>query len=225
MLKLWLRKNELDGDTTFYSIEDWRNRKEPYHNESEFVITTEGGLHFILNYGDSTEFYDLLDSFGYYIELGHSWNLGFYKDEDEVENVSSTHQSYSEKLKDKRWQEKRKYVIDRANNQCEDCDSKLNLEIHHCYYLYGYEPWEYPYDALRCLCRECHKKRAQVEQILRGHLASLKTNELEAIIKLISNGLYWYHRDEIFSLLKSFNYDQDEAKEIFSRLLSKRTQN
>lgn len=106
MVKIYLKKNGLDGDTSFYTIEDWKKRKEPYLNDSEFVIITEGGLNFILNYGDADEFYELVNSFGYYFEFGYSWNLGFYQyDEEEKQHSIST---YSQKLKDGRWQKKRK---------------------------------------------------------------------------------------------------------------------
>ena len=220
ILKIWLKKNELDGDTMFYTISEWKEREEPYLNDSEFVITTEGGLNTMLNYGDSEEFYDLVESFGYYYELGHSWNLGFYNDE--IENISRESQTYSEKLRDHRWQKKRNYILNRAQNKCEDCNSNLKLQIHHCYYMYGYEPWEYPYDSLRCLCEICHVKRGLTEQILRGHLASLKTKELESIIHLISTGIYWYPRKQIFSFLSSLKYNQNKMKKIFDKLLKNR---
>ncbi|WP_162419564.1 GNAT family protein [Cyclobacterium roseum] len=220
MLMLWLAKNEIDGDTTFYTIEEWKERKEPYHNDSEFVIATEGGLNFILNYGDPDEFYDLVESFGYYFELGHSWNLGFYKIEEE--QVTQVGKSYIQKLKDKRWQNKRYAILQRAKNKFEDCNSTLNLEIHHCYYHYGFEPWEYPIDSLRCLCRNCHNKRGHTEHILRGHLASLKTSELDALINLVSSGLYWYHRKDVFEFISTFKYDQAEMKELFSKILKNR---
>jgi hypothetical protein len=187
MLKLWLMKNELDGDTKFYTIEEWGLRSEPYHNDAEFVIVTEGGLNFMLNYGDSEEFYDLIESFGYFCELGHSWNLGFYKD-DSIDNEKvEVNQRYTEKLKDIRWLKKRNIVLERANRKCEDCYKNTTLEIHHCYYMFGFEPWEYPLDSLRCLCSDCHKKRGKMEQVLRGHLASLKTNELELLITQIKS--------------------------------------
>lgn len=222
MLKLWLRKNELDGDTSFHSIEDWIESGEIYHHEADFIITTEGGLNTMLNYGDSEEFYDLVDSFGYICELGHSWNLGFYFDE-EIDSAEKTLRTYGEKLRDARWQKKRTHILKRAHHRCEDCNSKDNLEIHHCYYLYGFEPWEYPFDSLRSLCRECHEKRGLAEYILRGKIASLKTNELNSLIHLISTGLYWYPRKEIFKLLRSFTYNQKKTKKIFKDLLTKKT--
>lgn len=222
MLKLWLRKNELDGDTAFHKIEDWIESGETYHIEADFVVTTEGGLYNMLNYGNPEEFYDLVDSFGYICELGHSWNMGFYYDE-EIDITENTTSTYSQKLRDARWQKKRNYILKRAHNRCEDCYSTNNLEIHHCYYLYGFEPWEYPFDALRCLCSECHDKRGLTEYILRGKIASLKTDELNSIIHLISTGLYWYPNKELFSLLSSFTYDQKKTKKIFKDLLTKKT--
>lgn len=220
ILKLWLKKNELDSDSHFYSIEEWRERDEDYHNESEFVLITEGGLYMTFNWGEPDEFYNLVESFGYICELGHAWNMGFYKDE--IEHESPDGKTYQEKLRDSRWQEKRKYILERADNKCEDCNSLVKLEIHHCYYIYGHEPWEYPFDALRCLCKECHKKRGNVEMLLRSHLAPLQTEELNSIVRLITQGLYWYPKEEMFALLRSFKHDQTDLKEIFSGLLSKR---
>jgi hypothetical protein len=79
-LKLWLKKKRITTDTTFYSIEEWRERKEEFHNDAEFVIITEGGLHTIVNHGNPTEFYDLLQSFGYKYEISNPWNIGIYVD-------------------------------------------------------------------------------------------------------------------------------------------------
>jgi hypothetical protein len=220
MLKIWLKKNELDGDTKFYEIDEWKSRGEPYLNDAEFVIVTEGGLNFMLNYGDPHEFEDLVESFGYFYELGHSWNLGFYPNEIFTENKQQL--SYSNKLKDFRWQKKRKYILKRAKNKCEDCGSAINLEIHHCYYIYPFEPWEYPYDSLKCLCRDCHVKRGLTEQILRGHLALLKTKELESLRRLITSGLSWYPRKIVFRFLESFDYNQKKMRKLFELLLSKK---
>lgn len=63
MLMFWLKKNGLDTDTHFYTAVEWKEQGEEYHNDAELVITTEGGLNFILNWGDSSEFRDLVDSF------------------------------------------------------------------------------------------------------------------------------------------------------------------
>lgn len=218
MLRLWLKKNSLEGDLRFYEIDEWRKRKEPYLNDSEFVITTEGGLNFLLNYGDPNEFYNLIDSFGYYIEMGHSWNFGFYKALDEPDYKPKL--SYSEKLRDERWQRKRKFILDRASNKCEDCDSRSHLEIHHCYYMYGYEPWEYPFDSLRCLCRACHEERGPEEQLLRSHISQLTTNELETLIGILDRGLLMYNRNELFTFIDALNKRDENLPCMLSRVVN-----
>jgi len=218
MLKLWLQKNSLEGDLHYYEMEEWRKRGEPYLSDAEFVITTEGGLNFLINYGDSTEFYNLIDSFGYYVEMGHSWNFGFYKASDEA--GSKPPLSYSEKLRDERWQHKREFILDRADNKCEDCGSSSRLEIHHCYYMYGYEPWEYPFDSLRCLCRSCHEKRGPIEQVHRSHIAQLTTEELQIITGIIDSGLLTYKRSELFSFLEALNERDVNLTEKLSSLTS-----
>jgi hypothetical protein len=218
MLKLWLNKNSLDGDLHYYTIDEWRMRGEPYLNDSEFVIVTEGGLNYMLNYGDSTELYELVESFGYYVELGHSWNFGFYKDEFKEQQISSN-RTYSEKLQDERWRKKREYILDRAQNQCQDCRSRLQLEIHHCYYMYGFEPWEYPLDSLRCLCRQCHEKRGVKEQVFRSHLAQLTTTELNTLTQIIDSGLLRYNRSKLFNLLASLSEYNGDPTLKFEELM------
>lgn len=67
--------------------------------------------------------------------------------------------SYSEKLKDPRWQRRRLQILDRANFTCEECEaSTKTLHVHHLYYVSGREPWEYPDFALLALCHDCHSE-------------------------------------------------------------------
>lgn len=51
-----------------------------YGNDSLLVLVFDSStLHTMLNYGgDTMEFDDLVESFGFWYELGHSWNMGFY---------------------------------------------------------------------------------------------------------------------------------------------------
>jgi len=66
--------------------------------------------------------------------------------------------TYSEKLKDPRWQKKRLEVLSRDNFTCQLCnDTKETLQIHHLKYIRGNEPWEYDLDNFKCLCESCHK--------------------------------------------------------------------
>lgn len=86
--------------------------------------------------------------------------------------------TYSEKLKDPRWQRKRLEVMQRDNFTCLDCESSANtLHVHHCLYVQGREPWEYPNEELRTLCWSCHEERAALE-----HDAKLEFARLLALL-------------------------------------------
>lgn len=218
-IRLYLRKNDLDNDTTLYSIEEWKEREEKYLNDSEFVITSEGGLNFILNYGDSYEFYDLIESFGYFMEMGHSWSYGFYFYEEIEEIQTAKNLTYSEKLRDVRWQNKRNTVKDKADFKCQDCGSSKNLEVHHCYYKFGLEPWQYPIDSLRCLCSNCHEIRGKIEMELKARMADLTTENLKVISELIYGGMKYYPENKILHLIKHLSLDMTKLKVEINKII------
>jgi 5-methylcytosine-specific restriction endonuclease McrA len=67
--------------------------------------------------------------------------------------------TYSEKLKDPRWQKKRLKIMEYANWRCQICGNKDNtLHCHHSYYTRGKQPWQYPDGSIICICQECHEK-------------------------------------------------------------------
>ncbi len=92
-----------------------------------------------------------------------------------------TFSPYSEKLKDRRWQQKRIRILERDDYKCRDCAGGEFLNVHHCYYK-G-EPWEVDDDLLLTLCRNCHALRQDFEDALRlsiGRLsARLKASDVE----------------------------------------------
>lgn len=67
--------------------------------------------------------------------------------------------SYSEKLKDPRWQKFRLKIFERDYWQCMrcDCDNK-QLHAHHLRYENGKDPWEYNSEEIVTLCEDCHAK-------------------------------------------------------------------
>lgn len=66
---------------------------------------------------------------------------------------------YMERLRDPRWQRNRLAILERAEWRCEGCGTReVNLQIHHGYYERGLMPWEYPAEALYCLCDDCHER-------------------------------------------------------------------
>lgn len=74
--------------------------------------------------------------------------------------------------------------MERERFQCEDCGSvEETLHVHHCYYKRGWKPWEYPDEALKCLCKNCHDLRGTTEQRIKELLANCDGEEL-----------YWWYR-------------------------------
>ena len=66
--------------------------------------------------------------------------------------------TYSEKLKDPRWQKMRLKVLERDNFTCLCCgDSSKQLHVHHAFYISKRDPWEYNHNSLLTLCLDCHK--------------------------------------------------------------------
>jgi len=66
--------------------------------------------------------------------------------------------TYSEKLKDPRWQKKRLKIFERDEWRCQKCfDAESMLAVHHRYYIVDREPWDYPDKLLVTLCEDCHE--------------------------------------------------------------------
>src|SRR4051812_42674281 len=61
------------------------------------------------------------------------------------------------------WDDRRWAVIMRDDYSCSACGKKSDdrwhhgLHVHHCYYVVGMLPWQYPDGALTTLCADCHK--------------------------------------------------------------------
>lgn len=74
-----------------------------------------------------------------------------------AERLEKRMTTYTEKLKDPRWQKKRLEVLNRDEWKCCGCGSGSNtLHVHHAYYASGRDPWDYPSETLTTLCAECH---------------------------------------------------------------------
>lgn len=66
--------------------------------------------------------------------------------------------TYTEKLKDPRWQKKRLEIFERDKWSCQICNSnQKTLHVHHITYEYGVDPWNYDNLNYKTLCEDCHK--------------------------------------------------------------------
>ena len=98
--------------------------------------------------------------------------------------------TYQQSLLTERWKTKRLKLIIAARFECQDCarsfPSEKKLEVHHCWYEYGKEAWDYPDDCFLVLCRKCHKKRQKVQnsaQVVLGmYMRLLAVEQIEALV-------------------------------------------
>ena len=75
--------------------------------------------------------------------------------------------TYSEKLKDPRWQKKRLEILERDEFTCQSCgDEENQLHVHHLYYQFDFNPWEYENDNYITLCAKCHEEITEYVNIM-----------------------------------------------------------
>jgi len=98
--------------------------------------------------------------------------------------------TYSEKLKDPRWQKKRLEIMKRDNFTCRWCgDNENTLNIHHLNYEKNKNPWEYEDNKLITICESCHESehecRKTDEDDLILYLKKFKTDVVYSLIPFI----------------------------------------
>lgn len=73
--------------------------------------------------------------------------------------------TYSDKLRDPRWQKLRLEIMQRDRFTCLFCGSGLtggkNLQVHHILYKRR-DPWDYPEYLYQTVCENCHEERQEL---------------------------------------------------------------
>lgn len=95
--------------------------------------------------------------------------------------------TYSEKLKDPRWQRLRLEVMQRDEFKCRWClDGSKTLNVHHL--EYNGDPWDTPIEHLITICEECHKDDHEFRKTVEAdflRLLRLKGYSYDHIISMI----------------------------------------
>jgi 5-methylcytosine-specific restriction endonuclease McrA len=86
--------------------------------------------------------------------------------------------TYKEKLKDRRWRNRRRQILVRDNFKCQICGYRSHHNhVHHLAYIKNTEPWDYPDYYLITLCQYCHENEHYIE------------NEIK---QMRLSGMLWY---------------------------------
>lgn len=102
--------------------------------------------------------------------------------------------TYSEKLRDPRWQKKRLEILERDKWTCQGCGSKdKELQIHHTVYESGKKPWEHNSERLKTLCSDCHSMPTEAVKRFReaiAHMTPEGSLALSSHIRFASNTIF-----------------------------------
>lgn len=116
--------------------------------------------------------------------------------------MKSERLSYSEKLKDPRWQRKRLEVFQRDDFKCRACgNATATLHVHHR--IYRGEPWESRLDDLETVCSQCHELVTVIWQqpFLQGVKRSISARDVVAAALLANEEGERHQRDWVADLV------------------------
>lgn len=82
--------------------------------------------------------------------------------------------SYSLKLKNPKWQQKRLKILERDEWMCQACqETEKTLHVHHLCYEKGKEPWDYKDSNFVTLCDDCHSSEHANRKIMEDDILSI----------------------------------------------------
>jgi len=120
--------------------------------------------------------------------------------------------NYFDKLKSPKWQKKRLQILQRDNFTCTSCGStETELHVHHLMYDFKKEPWEIDNKLLTTFCTDCHKRRHDLEKLIKRVLSESMSNEKYNLIVGFVMDLCLMDIDEI-----------EEVDDLASRYRSKK---
>jgi len=97
--------------------------------------------------------------------------------------------SYSEQLKDPRWQRKRLEILQRDGFACRNCGNKQKeLHVHHVVYVKDQALWDYD-QTLMTLCSDCHLERQDAQYEILTCTMMLSNAQLFSLASFI--GSFW----------------------------------
>lgn len=90
--------------------------------------------------------------------------------------------TYSDKLRDPRWQRKKTEALIRDEFCCKHCkDKKETLQVHHIMYRKGLQPYDYELKDLITFCETCHKEVTDYKNLIKQYIELNFINPTELV--------------------------------------------
>jgi len=71
-------------------------------------------------------------------------------------------ENYLSQLENIEWVKKRHFIKQRDNNECNNCQNKNDLQVHHTLYFDNKKLWDYDDLYLVTLCKNCHQEEHRI---------------------------------------------------------------
>ncbi len=140
--------------------------------------------------------------------------------------------TYSEKLKDPRWQKKRLEILTRDKFQCQACgNERETLHVHHNFYEKGLDPWEYPDESMVVLCESCHsdehdeQKESELNLIMSLRSKGMINEDLNSMSCLFMNLDLGVCKFEFFCMLGNLLSDPKRQKSFVKKMIKQSSKN
>ena len=129
--------------------------------------------------------------------------------------------TYSEKLRDPRWQKRRLEILQRDDWTCCRCGKKdQELHVHHTWYSKDCKPWDYPDETLVTLCISCH---AHVTNMISDAQLYMHEKDVDEAISRVLQ----FHQDGVLSnvlmILEQIQYMFDLTEETMKGIYATRS--
>ncbi len=120
--------------------------------------------------------------------------------------------TYSELLKDPRWQKKRLEIMQRDNFTCQLCfSSTKTLHVHHLDYVGSY-PWDTPDDQLLTVCEGCHKRAEEMKNINKFWASENSMRVIKIMDEMLDNQEFFESIFQFYKVKKTYQDKREQGK-------------
>lgn len=131
--------------------------------------------------------------------------------------------NYNELLKTDSWQSKRNEVLKRDNHCCVKCGDKGKLNVHHIYYIQGFNPIHQPVCTMESLCFICHKKEHESKSISDFVISRSKFKKIYGF-EIQTKRIKTKSKTKVKKIKKNWNMSSSDAKiqKLYDKMNKKR---